>query len=451
MSFFLRTTFVLVPLLLIMLLATCGVCAEAEVSTLDNGVIRVGIDLGLGGSITYLARSSDKVNIINSHDMGRQIQQSYYSGPQPYGNAHPGWKGWPWNPIQTGDVYGNHSKVLAQSNDGKTLYVKTIPMQWALNNVPGECECETWITLQDNTAHVRCKLSNHRPDQTNYGAFDQELPAVYTTGKLYRLFTYDGLEPYRKRPLRQIENQGPPWVNWKATENWAALVDDNGWGLGVFHPGAYDLVGGFHGKPDIGGPTDDSTGYLAPLRREILDHNIAYTYEFTLILGTLDQIRAYAVAHRPRSTIPDYDFSAPGVQESRLHLTYANAQDTGLPRKGALRVLLTQNDPQVLFPEQWWQAQDMKTLSITAAFHTKHTTAEVFWSVPGRGYSADRSVRFEIVPDGKFHTYSVPLWASSAYRGTISGLRFDPTTEGGPDEYVDIAAVTGRKPASFSP
>jgi len=75
-----------------------------NISYLDNGVIRLGVDLRLGGSITYLAESRNKVNMINSHDWGRQIQMSFYSGPQPFApnGKQPAktWAGLGWNPIQ---------------------------------------------------------------------------------------------------------------------------------------------------------------------------------------------------------------------------------------------------------------------------------------------------------------------------------------------------------------
>jgi len=227
-----------------------------KMSFLQNETLRIGIDLNLGGAITYVADPRDGNNIINSRDWGRQIQQSYYCGPTPFGGAHGGWKPWCWNPIGTGDVYGNPAKVLKSSNDGKTLYIKSIPMQWALDNVPGECTFETWITLNGPTAHVRCRLTNDRSDKTQYPAHDQELPAVYTIGKLYRLMTYDGNAPFTNAPLRQVEGSSPRWANWKATENWAALVDDQDRGLGVFHEGVVHFLGGFHGKVHDGGPLD---------------------------------------------------------------------------------------------------------------------------------------------------------------------------------------------------
>lgn len=423
------------------LLLWCGGQVRAEkVSYLDNGKIRVGVDLEQGGTITWVSASGSERNVINMHDRGRQIQLSFYGGPQPYGEAHPDWKNWPWNPIGTGDAFGHASTVLKHTNDGKTLYTKSIPLQWALNNVPGECTFETWITLNGATAHVRNRLVNHRSDKTQYRAYDQELPALYTIGKLYHLVSYDGDKPYTDAPTRQLENNGPPWTSWKATEHWAALLDNDNWGLGIFHPGVYTFIGGFHGKPDAGGPTDDPTGYIAPVRQEILDHNITYDYDYVLILGKLETIRSYAVQHRPHDTRPDYRFT-----RDRQHWKYLNADDAGWPLKGSLRVHLDRNDPQMIGPEQWWSAAAMPKLTLRAAFHTHQTTAEIFWGTLGKGgFPAENSVRFEIIPDGKMHTYTIDLASSAHYTGAITGLRFDPVPNGEKGDYVDIAALSWR-------
>jgi len=396
--------------------------ARAErMSFLDNGSIRIGVNLDIGGTITFLARSQGGENLINSRDLGRQIQQSYYSGPSPFGKAHPGWKNWSWNPIGSGDVYGHPARVVEHKNDGTKLYAKTIPMQWALNNVPGECTFETWITLEGHGARVRNQLVNHRSDHTQYPAHDQELPAVYTIGKLYRMFSYTGNQPFENQPLTQLRNSGPPWVYWKATENWAALVDDQGWGLGVIHPGAYSFVGGFHGKPNTGGPRDDATGYIAPIRKEILDHNIVYEYQYLLVLGSLEEIRAQAVAEKTHDPRPDYHFT-----HDRQHWIYQNAGDAGFPIEGNLRIRPGAKDASLIGPEQWWRAEEVPNVTIRAACRTIHPRrAAVLWSVPDAGFSTDRRIEFAIQPDGKMQNHAINLAESPRYRGTITGLRLD--------------------------
>lgn len=49
---------------------------------------------------------------------------------------------------------------------------------------------------------------------------------------------------------------GGPWDSWYATENWAALVREDDFGVGIWSPGSYQYTGGFAGKPGQGGPKD---------------------------------------------------------------------------------------------------------------------------------------------------------------------------------------------------
>ena len=51
---------------------------------IDNGVVKLGIDMGRGGAIGYFSASGSKTNIVNCHDMGREIQLSFYAGPNFY-------------------------------------------------------------------------------------------------------------------------------------------------------------------------------------------------------------------------------------------------------------------------------------------------------------------------------------------------------------------------------
>lgn len=418
-------------------------------SYLDNGVVRVGVDLNMGGVITYLSRSSDSTSVINVHDTGREVQQSYYAGPDSLAGSN-----WPWNPIGAGSGYGDRSTVVATLNDGMTLYVRTIPMQWNLPDTPGECYFETWITLDGQGVQLRYRLTNHRSDLTKYGGYDQELPAVYTIGKLHRLFTYDGGAPFTGASSRLVPFQeGPPWVTYYPTEHWMAFLDDSGWGLGVLNTDSYRFIAGFAGVADTGGPSDDATGYIAPVMTEVLDHNIAYTYDASLILGTLDEIRAYAVAHRKSESRPDYHFALDHFQEDRQHFAYFNASDSGLPLKGALRVDLSQTDPQIWLPEGRWDAASLPTLYLTAAFHTHDTAAEIFWAIPGQSFDPSRRLDFAVVPDGKTRTYAIPLSLSPAYTGVITRLRIDPSDGGTPGDFVEILSLsfrpdngTGRSP-----
>src|SRR5688572_33341681 len=105
---------------------------EPRMSFLDNGTVRIGADLALGGAITWLSHHERPDNLINSHDLGRQIQMSHYSGPVPFqpegAVLKPEWRTIGWNPIQTGDVFGHPSRVLEHRTAGRELYVQCVPM-----------------------------------------------------------------------------------------------------------------------------------------------------------------------------------------------------------------------------------------------------------------------------------------------------------------------------------
>jgi hypothetical protein len=51
---------------------------QHNVSCLDNGTIRIGVNLDAGGAITHLSKSGDSTNLVNNRDWGRQIQMSHY-------------------------------------------------------------------------------------------------------------------------------------------------------------------------------------------------------------------------------------------------------------------------------------------------------------------------------------------------------------------------------------
>ncbi|HEX3133232.1 MAG TPA: hypothetical protein VHX44_06565 [Planctomycetota bacterium] len=187
-----------------------------KMSYLDNGTVRIGADLALGGAITWLSHRDRPDNIINSCDLGRQIQMSHYSGPVPFQpegkQMKPEWQGIGWNPIQTGDVFGHPSQVIDQHNDGRELYVKCIPMHWPLENVPGECVYESWTTLDGPTVTMRFRATNARPDHTTYPARNQELPAIYVVSALHRYMAYTGDQPFTGGELTHVLNDfHKPW------------------------------------------------------------------------------------------------------------------------------------------------------------------------------------------------------------------------------------------------
>jgi hypothetical protein len=457
-----RAMFTIITLLQVAL----GLCAQdtdplrdtipERMSYLDNGTLRIGVNLSIGGAITYLAESEKQINMINSHDWGRQIQMSFYSGPRPFvpDGAHvkEAWKGLGWNPIQSGDSYSFPSEILEHRNDGNSIYVRCIPKIWPLRNVPGECEFECWIRLEGHTAKIRSRLVNSREDHTQYMPGRQELPAVYTNGPWYKLVSYLGDKPFSGEAPTVLVDKGDgkgwPWRTWYTPEYWTALVDEDNHGLGIFEPGVGFYSGGFAARPDVdghdkgsGGSKDFATGHMTPRVRDIIDHNIDYSYEYTLIVGSLKEIRSYVYEQERPVKVPHWDF-----ESDRQHWRYTNTTDAGWPIKGSLEVHMGASDARMIGPQVLWKAEDAPKLYLETAFRTqaKEITISIQpfeeadrqdWEQWGENQRPERQQGIEVtVPiegDGQTRLLEVDLSSVKAYKGPMTQLQILlPSEEG---------------------
>lgn len=200
----------------------------------DGSDITVGAHLGLGGALTYLAKSGlaeyskdesedwlgrkygrieigtdsanantvyrtgadslpkslggNGVNLINNYDVGRQIQQAYYAdvAESEYTKAQYGPKDhekpWPYNPVQAGDQYNNTSQIIDYeiNTTDYYIYIKCRPLDWAQNNVTTKSYMENWYRLN---ADGTLRVDNNFVEWTGYkdlgGYRSNELPAVY--------------------------------------------------------------------------------------------------------------------------------------------------------------------------------------------------------------------------------------------------------------------------------
>ena len=265
-----------------------------------NDKIHIMQDLTRGGAISFISKATDLRNLVNISDEGRYIQQSYYAGKalnrQSEGQSKR-WSPWSWNPIQVGDYARNRAVILSSKKTANSLYVKCTPMLWDMNNKPAEAIMEQWTTLEGNVIKVKNKLTCFRTD-TLYGegkVRDQEIPAVYPISALKNLYSYFGNEPFTNAPMDNPEVvflSSGFWGRYKSVpEKWMAFVDDNKWGMGVYTPSATSFIAGMSGKPG-GEANSTSTSYIAPLRKEKLMKNSVVEFDYYLIIGTVDEIRA---------------------------------------------------------------------------------------------------------------------------------------------------------------
>ncbi len=441
---------------------------DTPIRYLENARLKLGINLQAGGAVTYLEdKQLNSGNMINSSDWGRQIQLSYYSGPAPFIGPNgekpaPEWAGLGWNPIQAGSVGRIASKTIGFEQASDFLRVRCIPMQWPHANLPAECVFEVIYRLAGTHAILmEARIINQRADHTQYPARHQEMPALYTNGPWYRLVTAGGDPPFTTARITTIvdkdDTKGWPWETFHAPEHWAALVNAAGTGVGLFQPDTCAMTGGFSGGDALkgkGGPTDGQTGYLSPIAKRIIDHNIDWTYRTHIIVGSLDEIRDYA-RQQPRQPL-SWTF-----RSDRLGWSYDDATDAGWPIRDGLKLTYQKSPGGAMASDIiYWKAEDAPVLEIEASFQfgepEQERQAEVIiqpcgaadqtsfpaWQLQDpkwKAAAAQKRLDFPPAPainiplsvrgDGKMHTYSLKLNEIPNYHGGMKQLRlrFPPT------------------------
>lgn len=431
--------------------------AVPRLVVLGNNRLRVGIDLVAGGAITFLTDGSKGANMINNFDLGRQLQTSLYSGPVPYvqNGKQPMyvWRNLGWNPVQTGDVHNNPATVVGyQQFDSTRLYVKTIPLIWPLLNETAECVMEHWLELRGNVVHVRSRTQINRRDTTQYEARIQEAPCVYLNGPYNQIVTYNGSQPFTNAPITNFSTEKDLTTR-HATENWTAMLDKSGRGLGLHVPNQYRFVTGFLGESVNGTEFDDPSSYQAATPFAVMDYNGVFEYEYNLIVGTVADIRAFVYAQPRPATLPDYRFT-----KDRQGWYYYNTSDAGYPIRDELVVRWGRVDFEratfgIKSPRVFWRASALPKIYLQAAFTTTANTARINWQKPGDPDflgNPDRVADFPIIGDGQMRTYEIDLAGRTGWDGVIQQIQF----EGTPGQYganekaqtVRIRSVTAARP-----
>jgi len=284
-----------------------------EVPALDNGTLRLQAPTSQGASFDYLApyvNGSLGGNLVNWHDQGRLIQQSYYAGAgldRTADGQATRWSPWAWNPIQGGDAALNVAPVVEAgiTDFGTGFYSRTIPLLWDMTTgEQGKCWMDQWNEFEsgmDDVVRVTCRLIVFRDADDIWGGpvlRSQEMPAVYLIRSLSKVVSYLGDNPWTNE-LAEVLDYSPdpakapfPWAQFTPTEMWVAMVDPaTDVGVGLFSPiGDFRWNVGAVGSPP-GGPTDGQTMHMAPIRRMSLDRDSIMVYRYWIIYGDLATVR----------------------------------------------------------------------------------------------------------------------------------------------------------------
>jgi len=255
-------------------------CATNEWLYLDNGQIRLGVKKTSGCAIGYCSLSASTNNLLNNFDRGRFVQQSYYGDPD--GSFWDN-KPWRWNPVQGGGWRGGGAKLLELTHDSRRLYAKSLGVHWASGLILPDVIMEEWITLTDRLAQVRFKLTYQGTNA--YRPAHQEIPAFFADSSLRTLVLYDGNQPWTGAPFTCCQ-PGWPNENRPMTENWAAYVDDQDFGIGAYVPVARRLTCyRFKGAGAAG------CSYFAPITDFAIRPGLVFQYDVYLAVGKTQTIR----------------------------------------------------------------------------------------------------------------------------------------------------------------
>lgn len=301
----------------------------------------------------YISESTE-VNLINTYDTGRYLQQSYYgTSEKPYEQGYYNRADWNYNPVQGGNVANEASKVLDYEIGSNYIYIKARPLDWSKwsdehaescsheDSHTEACWGDEYITdtyveakyvFEDGVIKTYCRMvdySGYPSAQTT-----QELPAFYTIEPLNH-FVYNDVTEEEAWIIQNLQYDESPefWgisqdyknahysdgsfdANVDVAEHWAAFMaseSSNSFGIGLYTPettnfyyGCYpqiyaeSLSNGtftqtnnlnYRHAETINPATEDDSSYIAPIGVRTFESYKPTEYMYSLTTGTVDDIQ----------------------------------------------------------------------------------------------------------------------------------------------------------------
>lgn len=272
---------------------------------LDSDVEAVKVDgkilVDSNASEIYGQKAVNKnVNLINRHDTGRLVQQSYY-GTFDYDCGYYGENKWNYNPVQGGNQFNEASKIVDLECTENYIYIKCRPLDWAKSAehiTPSYMEAK--YTIASGCVNVSCRFVDFSGYPKTHTT--QELPAFYCIEPLNRFVYYSGSEPWTGDENLTYQNDLVFWPdmgypNFASTENWAAFIgeNDDSFGIGLYIPHNANFLAGIY---DRGNTTETdpssslSTSYIAAVQWSDFESYKPIEYNYFISTGTTDEMRS---------------------------------------------------------------------------------------------------------------------------------------------------------------
>lgn len=431
---------------------------------------RIGVDYQAGGSFRQLySPASSTENMINNHDLGRQLQWAIYGWDIPwlsFQQPHPYWLGIGWDPIQTGDM-STPSRVTQwyESSDGKSIYFRTVPQMWGYFDLACECHVDNYVKIKDKVVEQTQILYNKRTDSFQNLPRGQDVGGGFLNSPYYKIKFYEGDQPWTSGALTDwdltsdvpagIKDSDKNNAHFWTPENWMYLYSPaKGNGVGVWGQEA-KFSATYEGRKDEPGWTEYSGDYGTfgtHIRNDHIDRNVVYKFESAFVFGSAEDTRAYAYTRRNDTRKIDADFSK-DKQHWWANVAYAENEMTQYPHPGYWGVDFTSKVTNFASPTLSVPASSYTKLEIVAAVTGQQVPATItllkhrnnarqYNNQYGTAYD-DLYYSFQPVADGQFRTYTIDLSTNPQYGGILSQMYLDFNMQPGAGRGVKIKSIKG--------
>ena len=462
----------------------------------ENARYKLGVALHMGGGINYLEDKKDSdlrlSNLINQHDGGRLLQQSYY-GVMENDEYKPGdYNGTPWcyNPVQGGNVRGGKSRIIDFVVNGNVIYIKAQPSDWGASLPITPAYMENTYTLYEDRVQVDNRFVDFSGWTHRYAS--QELPAFYTVAYLNCFSLYNGTKPWTGDTLSYRDDLNF-WgssayhgdcsfgLRESNTETWCAWTNKRGsFGVGLYVPNVDSFLAGRFLEGNSKSALDNACNYVAPLKTMILTAFEPLEYSYLIATGSLDDIRATFTANKDFAANTYLNqYSRPGrISDDAIvyneykygqtiqvadpisdhldltkevnckHISSTHCAEVYFSTEEQAAILkVTGGDPYVSTSyADLLSADNYKTFKIEYMIPTTNSSTDyrcdVFFCAGDIGAPTGNCVqRKDLIADGEYHILEIDLSNMANWKGNIHQIRFDFFDGAATDDIMYVKSI----------
>ena len=403
-------------------------------------------------------------NMVNIHDTGRLIQQSFYGTYTNDEGYTSGYNSsnvlWPYNPVQGGDKKNNGSDRLIDVEVGEDyIYILSQSLDWAFDDQITYCYYENRYTVKDEYVLVDNVATDYSGWKHRAGG--QEIPAVYLVSYFDTLCYYNGKKPWTKddEALKYVADlggwseSGSYYFEKNNTETWASWINtEDNFAFGIYCPNVDRLIAIRHQYTGTTNPWGNPTTYVAPSSSITMQAYKPIVYSYIMTSGTPEYVRDVFTANKDFTNNPSL---SEDKQDQRISLDKIDMTDMDFTKEQTHAILCGKNntevtynaemqatqfrliggqDPYVSFDfivnsDRVLSADDYNTVEFEYMIPTdtkteKLTTYLFLSSGEIKKATEGYTVHTGLIKDGQYHTARIFL-PDDKWNGQIHKIRFD--------------------------